>query len=120
MHHRKQQSLLKKEETYATKRADNMAREQRIWAADSAVEQRTEAKYEVARSAGTGARRNQSGQTVNIVTLSPVAAPSSRETAALDRQQQRAVHLYSKAHSVSHNIITGEPLKLPAPVKPQY
>lgn len=30
-----------------------------------------------------------------------------------EARQARAVNLYSKSHSVSHNIITGEPIKFP-------
>lgn len=47
-------------------------------------------------------------------------SPSPPQDAAYqERRQDRATILYDKSHSVSHNIITGEPIKMPIPVKPQ-
>lgn len=57
------------QEVYAFKRATNYQREHNIWASDMAAEQRKESKYDTARAAGTGQRRNQGGEAFNIITL---------------------------------------------------
>ncbi|GLC53214.1 hypothetical protein PLESTB_000720500 [Pleodorina starrii] len=123
-HLRKQDALQKKEGVYATKRVDHYNREHGIKAADQAAEQREAARFEGACAAGTGARRNQGGESFNIITLDykPTSGGqtlASKDSAYQERRQERAAHLYSRGHSVSHNIITGEPLKMPTPTKPQ-
>ncbi|GIL82648.1 hypothetical protein Vretifemale_11568 [Volvox reticuliferus] len=120
---RKQGALEKKEEVYATKRVVNYNREHGIKAADQAMEQREATKYETARAMGSGARRNQSGESYNIISLdynrnNSGQALASKDSAYQERRQERAAHLHAKSHSVTHNIITGEPVKMPMPAKP--
>ncbi len=56
------------QELYASRRVENYNREHGIKAADQAMEQREANRFESARVGGTGARRNQGGESYNILT----------------------------------------------------
>ncbi|GFR52764.1 hypothetical protein Agub_g15364 [Astrephomene gubernaculifera] len=123
-HQRKQIKLQRNEEVYTAKRTAHLSRERGVWAADQALQQREADRYDSARAGGTGALRNRGGQSYDIITLDPLAggrgqALAAKESAQYDKRQERAAVLYSRAHSVTHNIITGEPIRLPVPVKQQ-
>ncbi|KAG2435892.1 hypothetical protein HXX76_007087 [Chlamydomonas incerta] len=118
MNAKKQQNLQKKEEVYAVKRAEQYHRERSNWETQAQAAAREAARLEASRTTGTGAKRNQGSESYNIISLNYNSGSGGQQLAAKDTaikeaRQARAVNLYSKSHSVSHNIITGEPIKFP-------
>lgn len=116
LHAKKQQELQKKEVVYEVKRAENYYREQNKWDKMSSAQRQEEARLARLRDTGTGARRNKSGTEYNILTLDYNKSPggqalSARDDAVKSKAAVRAANLYSKSHSVTHNIITGEPIR---------
>ncbi|KAG2489815.1 hypothetical protein HYH03_011764 [Edaphochlamys debaryana] len=123
LYSRKQENLRKKEELYAVKRAENYYREKSIWDKMDGEESREASRFDSQRQAGMGQRRNQGSESYNIISLDYYNNPkgerlAQRDAAVKEARQVRANNLHSKAHSVTHNIITGEPIKFPAAVKP--
>eukprot|EP00798_Chlamydomonas_sp_ICE-L_P022330 gene22330-29406_t len=78
---------------------------------------------EASRFSGEGARRNQSGEGFNIITMNSknnVLGQQDRQQseAASNRGTIRSANLSARAHSVMHNILTGES-RAAAPPPPQ-
>eukprot|EP00798_Chlamydomonas_sp_ICE-L_P003985 gene3985-14063_t len=65
------------------------------------------------RSQGTGMKVNHSGEDYNIISLGYNQDPRGQQLQYQDqssmyRNQLRGQNLYSRDHSVSHNVVTGQ------------
>lgn len=103
------------QEVYERKRAEQYHREQSKWDRQEGALQRDEQRMAALRTNGQGARRNQSSAAFNILTLDYDKSPKGAALAAHDeaskaRSQMRAVNIYTRNHSVSHDIINHRPL----------
>ncbi|GAX78874.1 hypothetical protein CEUSTIGMA_g6313.t1 [Chlamydomonas eustigma] len=111
---KKHEKLHKQENIYETKRAEAYHREKTCHEKMENAMQRHEQVIQHKRETGEGAKRNQSGQHYQIITLEYNQTPEGQKLKAKDesvllKSQLRSINLYNKANSVSHNIITGEP-----------
>lgn len=118
---RKHGNIARKEAIYDRNRADNYYRDKARWDHMEANAQRQEAHLQQARDTGMGARSNKPSEHYNILTLDYAKDNEGQKLQFKDetshyKAQMRAHTLYTKGHSVSHNIITGEMRQVPIPM----
>jgi hypothetical protein len=111
---KKHERLNKKEVVYENKRAEAYHREKTCHEKMENAMQRHEQVLQNKRETGEGAKRNQSGQHYQIITLEYNSTPEgqklkTKDESVLLKSQLRSINLYNRGNSVSHNIITGEP-----------
>uniref|UniRef100_A0A7S0UNQ3 Uncharacterized protein n=1 Tax=Polytomella parva TaxID=51329 RepID=A0A7S0UNQ3_9CHLO len=114
----KEEAMQKKQTIYEMKRLERYEKEQTRWKKIESVERRQEAHFQNARETGIGAHANLSSEHYNILTLDYKNTPQGqalkqKDIGVMKRAEIRADVLFRHNHSVSHNIITGEPLKEP-------
>lgn len=117
-HSKRVQAFQKKEEHLQKVRQDNWEKERNRWNNYETKQKNEEQRFQHLRETGVGGKTNKSSEHFNIINLNYAPTPEGqalkqKDDFARQRAQMRTETLYSKAHSVGHNIITGQELGPP-------
>ncbi|MEW5313922.1 MAG: hypothetical protein WDW38_005453 [Sanguina aurantia] len=122
-HKKKQDNIRRKEAVYEQRRVETHLRDKHHWDNNMKEADSKDLHLQALRASGEGAKSNQSSEHYNIVSLDYAQTAKGQALKFKDesvryKSQLRAINLYEKSNTITHNPLTGEvrnPLPRPSP-----